>query len=74
MYACVSSQVNNAGYFYEPVETIEKLNFEEEMKMIDICAVGPLRITSALVNAGRLPSLTTYNILPFVFNSKVISN
>lgn len=46
--------INNAGYFYGPVETIDSLNFEEEKKMIDICALGPLRITSALFNAGRL--------------------
>ena len=46
--------INNAGYFYEPVEKIDSLNFEEELKMIDICAIGPLRITSALFNAGRL--------------------
>lgn len=46
--------INNAGYFYEPVETIESLNYEEQMKMIDICALGPLRITSALVNAKLL--------------------
>ena len=44
--------INNAGYFYEPVEKIDSLNFEEELKMIDICAVGPLRISSGLVNAG----------------------
>ena len=47
--------INNAGYFYEPVEKIDSLNFEEELKMIDICAVGPLRITAALFNAGLLP-------------------
>lgn len=41
--------INNAGYFYEPVEKIDSLNFEEELKMIDICAVGPLRISSGLV-------------------------
>ena len=48
--------VNNAGYFYGPVEKIEdkSLNFEEEIKMIDICAVGPLRITAGLVNNGNL--------------------
>ena len=28
--------INNAGYFYEPLETIETMNFEEELKMIDI--------------------------------------
>ena len=48
--------INNAGYFYGPVETLETLNFREELKMIDICAVGPLRITSALVNANFLPA------------------
>jgi NAD(P)-dependent dehydrogenase (short-subunit alcohol dehydrogenase family) len=46
--------VNNAGYFFERLETIQDLNFEEEMKMIDICALGPLRITSGLFNAGLL--------------------
>ena len=42
----------------EPVEKIldKSLNFEEEMKMIDICAVGPLRITAGLVNNGNLKS------------------
>lgn len=48
--------INNAGYFYEPVEKIDSLNFEEEMKMIDICAVGPLRVSSGLYNAGLLGS------------------
>lgn len=48
--------VNNAGYFYEPLETIESLNFEEQIKQIDICAVGPLRVTGALFNAGLLKS------------------
>lgn len=46
--------INNAGYFYEPVETIDSLNFDEEMKMINICAVGPLRVTSILFNSGKL--------------------
>ena len=48
--------INNAGYFYGPEEKIDSLNFEEEMKMIDICALGVLRITSAAVNAGLLDS------------------
>ena len=30
------------------------MNFEEELKMIDICAVGPLRVSSALWNAGKI--------------------
>jgi len=35
-------------------ETLENLHFEEEMKMINICSIGPLRITSAIVNAGLM--------------------
>lgn len=46
--------INNAGYFYEPVEKIDSLNFEEQLKMIDICACGPLRVSSGLYNAGLL--------------------
>jgi hypothetical protein len=46
--------INNAGYFYGPQENFKNLNFKEEMSMIDICAVGPLRITAALFNAGLL--------------------
>eukprot|EP00954_Amorphochlora_amoebiformis_P029090 1392665-Amorphochlora_amoeboformis.AAC.1 len=46
--------INNAGYFLKDPETIDNLNFPEEMKMIDICAVGPLRTTAALVNAGLM--------------------
>jgi len=63
--ACVASKIkggpidiliNNAGYFYEPVEEIDSLNFPEELKMIDICALGPLRVSSAFYNAGLLES------------------
>lgn len=46
--------VNNAGYFYGPVETLGSLNFPEELKQIDICALGPLRVSAALINAGLL--------------------
>ena len=52
--APVDVLINNAGYFYEPVETIENMAFDEELKMIDICAVGPLRVASALYNAGLI--------------------
>jgi len=48
--------INNAGYFYGPEETLDSLNYEEELKMIDICAVGPLRVTAALRSAGKLAS------------------
>jgi len=48
--------INNAGYFYEPCETIleDSLNFEEQLKQINICALGPLRVNAAAVNAGAL--------------------
>jgi len=48
--------INNAGYFYGPVETVkgDTLNFDEELKQIDVCALGPLRVTSELYKAGAL--------------------
>jgi len=46
--------INNAGYFWEPEETLKNINFEEQLKMIDICALGPLRISSALYNGEKL--------------------
>jgi len=46
--------INNAGYFYEPEEKIDSLNFKEELKMIDICALGPLRVSASLFNGGLL--------------------
>merc|ERR1712087_530782 len=48
--------INNAGYFYGPEETLDNLNYAEELKMIDICALGPLRVTAALRKAGKLSS------------------
>jgi len=48
--------INNAGYFYGPLETIESLNFSEQLKMIDICALGPLRMSSSLFNLGLIQS------------------
>lgn len=48
--------INNAGYFYGPCEKIleDNLNFDEQLKQINICALGPLRVNSALVNAKAL--------------------
>lgn len=48
--------INNAGYFYEPKETIldDSLNFDEQLKQINICALGPLRVNAAAVHAGAL--------------------
>jgi len=44
--------INNAGYFWEPHETLDNMNFEEQLKQIDICALGPLRVSWALLKAG----------------------
>lgn len=48
--------INNAGYFYGPQEKVldKTLNFEEQLKQIDICALGPLRVTYALYNAAKI--------------------
>lgn len=46
--------INNAGYFMEESETLDKLDDKEELKQIDICALGPLRVTSELNKAGLL--------------------
>ena len=43
--------INNAGYFWEPHETLDNMNFDEQLKQIDICAVGPLRVSWALLKA-----------------------
>jgi len=56
--APVDIVINNAGYFPDIHETItdaaNPLNFEEELKQIDICAVGPLRVCSAFYQAKKL--------------------
>jgi NAD(P)-dependent dehydrogenase (short-subunit alcohol dehydrogenase family) len=48
--------INNAGYFYGPQELVKEdsLNFEEQLKQIDICALGPLRMNNALVQSKAL--------------------
>lgn len=35
-------------------EKIDSLDFAEELKMINICALGPMRVSSSLVNGGLL--------------------
>jgi len=35
-------------------ETLTNLDFGEEIKMIDICALGPLRVSASLINAGLM--------------------
>lgn len=44
----------NAGYFMEAKETLTSLDDKEELKQIDICALGPLRAVSELYKAGAL--------------------
>ena len=44
--------INNAGYFWEQEETLENMCFDEQLKQINICAVGPLRVSRALLKAG----------------------
>ena len=44
-------------------ETLENLYFEEEMKMINICALGPLRVTSAILNAGLMKEGSTIIVI-----------
>jgi len=46
--------INNAGYFTKEKETLAALDDKEELKQIDICALGPLRVTAALYNAGLI--------------------
>jgi len=49
--------VNNAGYFPDTHDDFSQgLNFEENLRQYDICAVGPLRVTYALVKAGCVKS------------------
>jgi NAD(P)-dependent dehydrogenase (short-subunit alcohol dehydrogenase family) len=46
--------INNAGYFLEAAENVSCMNFKEQIKQIDICALGPLRMSTALYNAGKI--------------------
>ncbi|KAL9179255.1 hypothetical protein ACHAXT_008545 [Thalassiosira profunda] len=48
--------INNAGYFYGPCELVKEdsLNFEEQMKQINVCALGPLRMNNALIQSKAL--------------------
>lgn len=46
--------INNAGYFPGTAEgeTLTTMDFAEQLKQIDVCAVGVLRVSTACVNAG----------------------
>lgn len=51
--------INCAGYFYGPTESLGvgregHLNFQQQLLQIDVCALGPLRITAALYKAGQI--------------------
>jgi short chain dehydrogenase len=46
--------INNAGFFMKEVETLQNLNFPIQLKTIDICALGPLRVSASLINGGLL--------------------
>jgi len=46
--------LNNAGYFWEEHETLANMNFAEQLKQINICGVGPLRVSAALQKAGKV--------------------
>ena len=46
--------INNAGYFPGSAEgeTLSAMDFAEQLKQIDVCAVGVLRVSTACVNGG----------------------
>jgi len=50
--------INNAGYFPGSAEgeTLSAMDFAEQLKQIDVCAVGVLRVSTACVNAGLVPA------------------
>ena len=47
--------INNAGYFPDIKDSVaDGMNFPEELKQINICALGPLRVSEALHSAGKI--------------------
>jgi len=47
--------INNAGYFPDITDSVaDGMMFSEQLKQIDICALGPLRVSEALVKAGKV--------------------
>ena len=48
--------INNAGYFPGSAEgeTLANMDFAEQLKQIDVCAVGPMRVSAILYNAGMV--------------------
>jgi len=50
--------INNAGYFPGTAEgeSLKAMDFAEQLKQIDVCAVGVLRVSTACVNSGLVKS------------------
>jgi NAD(P)-dependent dehydrogenase (short-subunit alcohol dehydrogenase family) len=46
--------INNAGYFWNEHETLENLSMEEDLKQINICAIGPLHVSGYLARSGLI--------------------
>ena len=49
-----SKIINNAGYFREEEETLANLDFQDQLKTINICALGPLRVIASLIHGNLL--------------------
>ena len=55
--------INNAGYFYSgPSESVKAgtMNFSEQLKQMNICASGPLRVTASLYVASMTTLLPNH--------------
>ena len=47
--------INNAGYFPDITDSVaDGMNYEEQLKQINVCALGPLRVSEALQKAGKI--------------------
>merc|ERR1719482_689168 len=47
--------INNAGYFPDITDSVaDGMNYPEQLKQIDVCALGPLRVSEALQRAGLI--------------------
>ena len=55
MGAPVDFVINNAGYFPDVKDSVaDGMSFDEGLKQINICALGPLRVSEALQTAGKI--------------------
>lgn len=46
--------INSAGYFWSEEETLDNLNYDEDLKQIAICGLGPLHVSRTLYKAGLI--------------------